>query len=47
MKEVNEVYLIDHSGIYFFYSTVFGTVVEIRFNNSFLSLLKFLFFSFQ
>lgn len=44
MKEVNEVYLIDHPGIYFFYSTVFGTVVEIRFNNSFLSLLKFLFF---
>lgn len=44
MKEVTEVYLIDHPGIYFFYSTVFGTVVEIRFNNSFLSLLKFLFF---
>lgn len=45
-KEVNEVYLIDHPGIYFFIQQ-FGTVVgvEVRFNNnSFLSLLKFFFF---
>lgn len=48
-KEVNEVYLIDHPGIYFFIQQ-FGTVVgvEVRFNNnSFLSLLKFLFFVFS
>lgn len=48
-KEVNEVYLIDHPGIYFFIQQ-FGTVVgvEVRFNNnSFLSLLKFFFFVFS
>lgn len=48
-KEVNEVYLIDHPGIYFFVQQ-FGTVVgvEVRFNNnSFLSLLKFFFFVFS
>lgn len=47
-KEVNEVYLIDHPGIYFFIQQ-FGTVVdvEVRFNNnSFLSLLKFFFLYF-
>lgn len=47
-KEVNEVYLIDHPGIYFFIQQ-FGTVVgvEVRFNNnSFLSLLKFSFLFF-
>lgn len=48
-KEVNEVYLIDHPGIYFFIQQ-FGTVVgvEVRFNNnSFLSFLKFFFFVFS
>lgn len=48
-KEVNEVYLIDYPGIYFFIQQ-FGTVVgvEVRFNNnSFLSLLKFFFFVFS
>lgn len=48
-KEVNEVYLIDHPGIYFFIQQ-FGIVVgvEVRFNNnSFLSLLKFFFFVFS
>lgn len=51
-KEVNEVYLIDHPGIYFFIQQ-FGTVVgvEVRFNNNSFSFkvfffLYFLFFSF-